>query len=100
MSDATHGHSMEKTYYKVFFGLLAFTVITFFVAEGLHNKTAAVCAAMGIATVKSSLVAMYFMHLKFEGKWKWVMLAPTVILAIVMICALMPDIAKLGPWKL
>lgn len=97
---ATHGHTMEKTYYKVFFGLLVFTVVTFLVAENFQNKTAKIFAAMTIASVKASLVAMYFMHLKFEGRWKWVLLAPTVVLAIVMICALLPDIAKLGPWKL
>jgi cytochrome c oxidase subunit 4 len=38
-------------------------------------------------------VMMYFMHLKFEGAWKWVLLAPTVILALAVPAALAPDIA-------
>lgn len=99
MSD-THGHSMEKTYYKVFFGLLVFTTGTFLLAENLHNKLAAIVAVLLIATVKATLVGMFFMHLKFEGKWKYVLLLPTIILAIVMVCALLPDIAHLGPWKI
>jgi cytochrome c oxidase subunit 4 len=35
---------------------------------------------------------LYFMHLKFEGKWKFALLAPTIVLAITIIAALMPDI--------
>jgi len=48
--------------------------------------------ALGIATAKATLVLLYFMHLKFEGKWKIVLLAPTTILALAIIAALMPDI--------
>lgn len=90
---------MEKTYYKVFFGLLLFTIVTFFVSKAIENKFATVVSVLLIATVKATLVGMFFMHLKFEGKWKYVMLVPTCILAIVMICALLPDIARLGAWK-
>lgn len=92
--------SMEKTYYKVFFGLLVFTVSTFFLAEGLENKFASIVSVLLIATVKASLVALFFMHLKFEGKWKYLLLVPTCILAIVLVVALLPDIARLGPWKI
>jgi cytochrome c oxidase subunit 4 len=35
---------------------------------------------------------MFFMHLKFEGNWKFVLLAPTTILAIGLPLALFPDI--------
>jgi cytochrome c oxidase subunit IV len=37
-------------------------------------------------------VMLYFMHLKFEGKWKYVLLAPTMVLALAIIAALTPDI--------
>jgi cytochrome c oxidase subunit 4 len=35
---------------------------------------------------------MFFMHLKFEGNWKFVLLTPTTILAIGLPLALLPDI--------
>ena len=37
---------------------------------------------------------LYFMHLKFEGKWKFVLLAPTMVLALAIPAALMPDIGS------
>ena len=92
--------SMEKTYYKVFISLLIFTLGTFLLAENIGNKTAAIVSVLLFATVKASLVGMFFMHLKFEGKWKYILLLPTCILAVVLICALLPDIAKLGAWRL
>ena len=45
------------------------------------------------AVIKACLVGWYFMHLKFEGKWVYYMLVPAGILAIVLIFALIPDIA-------
>jgi len=45
-----------------------------------------------LSTAKIILVVMFFMHLKFEGNWKYVLLAPTTILAIGLPMALMPDI--------
>lgn len=101
MSDS-HSGTHEKTYYAVFGALLVFTVGTYFLAEDLfkNNHFATVIAVMLIAVIKASLVVTFFMHLKFEGKWKYALLVPTVILAAVLVCALLPDIAKLGPWKL
>jgi cytochrome c oxidase subunit 4 len=36
---------------------------------------------------------VYFMHLKFEGQWKFVILTPTTILAMGLIIALVPDLS-------
>lgn len=48
---------------------------------------------LAISTAKASCVMMYFMHLKFERHWKYVLLGPTFILAIGLPLALLPDIA-------
>jgi cytochrome c oxidase subunit IV len=34
------------------------------------------------------------MHLKFEGKWKFLLLSPTIILAIGLPLALLPDVGE------
>ncbi|MFM8582988.1 MAG: cytochrome C oxidase subunit IV family protein, partial [Planctomycetaceae bacterium] len=46
-----------------------------------------------IASLKATYVLLYFMHLKFEGPWKYVLLAPTIVLALAIPAALAPDIA-------
>ena len=52
----------------------------------------AIVIVLAIATAKALFVMAYFMHLKFEGKWKFVLLAPTIILACGIPLALTPDI--------
>jgi len=47
---------------------------------------------LAIAVAKASCVMLFFMHLKWERGWKYVLLAPTTILAIGLPIALMPDI--------
>ena len=47
---------------------------------------------LAVATAKALFVMMYFMHLKFEVNWKYVLLAPTTILAIGVPLAIIPDI--------
>src|SRR5437016_13387899 len=49
---------------------------------------------LAVACAKALFVMLYFMHLKFEGKWKFVLLAPTIILAMAIPAALMPDIGS------
>ena len=47
----------------------------------------------GVAAAKALCVMIYFMHLKFEGPWKYVVLAPTFLLGTGLVLALLPDIA-------
>ena len=48
---------------------------------------------LGVATAKALCVMIYFMHLKFEGLWKYIVLVPTFLLGAGLILALLPDIA-------
>jgi cytochrome c oxidase subunit 4 len=47
---------------------------------------------LSVASAKALCVMTYFMHLKFEGRWKFLLLTPTVILAIGLPLALLPDV--------
>ena len=47
---------------------------------------------LAVATAKALFVMMNFMHLRFEGKWKYLLLSPTVILAMGLPLALLPDV--------
>lgn len=84
-----HGH-----YFIVFIALMIFTLISV-VADIIHIRSEAVktVIVMAVAVAKGSCVMLFFMHLKFERNWKYILLAPTIILAIGLPIALMPDIA-------
>ncbi len=95
--DHAHGddHSGHvKIYIRVFVSLAIFTAIEYFYARIF--KDAFVTLVLGLMTwavIKASLVGLYFMHLKYEGRWVFAMLVPSGILALVLVAALMPDIA-------
>jgi cytochrome c oxidase subunit IV len=56
------------------------------------SKSLTVALVLAVACAKALFVMTYFMHLKFEGGWKFVILAPTAILAVGLMVALAPDI--------
>lgn len=47
---------------------------------------------LAVSTLKAMLVAMVFMHLWWEGAWKYVVTVPTVLMACLLIAMLVPDI--------
>ncbi len=72
------------TYVAVWVALIILTIITV-VASYVHFGTFNLVIALGIASLKASLVALYFMHLKFEEKITWVFfLYPLALLAILI----------------
>ena len=80
-------------YYAVFGVLIVLTVVTVAVAFfHIKSELVKVLLALTIATVKATAVAMFFMHLKFEGKLIYLILLVPVFLCIVLILALIPDI--------
>lgn len=87
----SHGH---VSYLIIFFALMIFTAISI-VADLVHIPSQAVkiVIVMAVACAKATCVLLFFMHIKFEGNWKYILLAPTTILAIGLPIALMPDVA-------
>lgn len=80
-------------YFAVFIGLCICTAIS--VALDLVEVTPALLVGLvlAVAVAKALFVLTYFMHLKFEGRWKYIILTPTAILAVGMMIALSPDLA-------
>lgn len=77
------GHSI-KPYLYVFGALMVLTVLTVAVSHMPipHKYTLAV--GLTIATVKASLVALFFMHLKGERKLIWSLLGLCAIFVVVL----------------
>ena len=86
-------HSHGRTYFLVFCVLCVFTLMSIG-ADYLQmtNKNILRAIILAVATSKALCVMMYFMHLKFEGAWKYLLLAPTFILACTIPFALTPDV--------
>ncbi len=86
-------HNSHVKYGYVFAVLCVFTAISALldIVDVLPKGVVAV-AVLAVATAKALCVMAFFMHLKFEGRWKYVLLAPTTILAIGLPLALMPDV--------
>lgn len=90
--DEHNNHHINYLY--VFFALCGFTAMSV-AFDGLpdtvpHSVT--IVLVLAVAVAKALCVMMFFMHLKFEGNWKYVLLAPTTILAIGLPLALYPDV--------
>jgi cytochrome c oxidase subunit IV len=97
-SSMTRGQELHveshAPYLKVFAALAVFTAIEYFYAHIFKDSFGLlVSGLMFWAVIKASMVGWYFMHLKFEGKWVYYMLVPAGILAIIVTCALIPDLA-------
>ena len=87
--ESTHG----ANYFAIFLALCvctALSVATDFVP--LPGKLSLAVIVLAVAVAKALFVAIYFMHLKFEGRWKFLLLTPTLILALGLPLALLPDI--------
>jgi len=95
MSDEhTHQHA---NYLRIFIFLCICTALSWFFDELqarkiIETKAFIATAVLAVAVAKALFVMAYFMHLKFEGKWKYVLLAPTIILAMGLPLALLPDV--------
>lgn len=91
MTESTHLHG--NTYFRVFLGLCGLTVLSVLADFlSLADRRILIAIVLAVATAKALCVMLYFMHLKFERTWKYVLLAPTVVLAIALPLSLLPDV--------
>src|SRR5690349_999641 len=81
-------------YFTVFVTLVVMTVVTVVVAFlGISVEWQKVCLALAIAFFKASLVVLYFMHMKFEGKLIYLILLVPLAFCIMLVMALLPDVS-------
>ncbi len=52
-----------------------------------------VLGLVSLALVKACMVGWYFMHLKFERKWVYILIIPACVMAVFLTLALCPDMA-------
>ncbi len=94
---ASHAHVGPdvRAYLVVFVALAIFTASSFFFnlahREGWINVWTAFVLILGVAVVKAVLVAMYFMHLKYDWGKVFFLVIPVIILSAMMVTVLFPD---------
>jgi len=95
-SEAHGDHGGMGKYLAVFVALCVLTGASFFTYSSLwpFHRTPAVgwSFMMAVSCTKAALVMLFFMHLKWEANWKYVLTIPPAIMAIFIMLALVPDI--------
>ena len=92
MNEQVHHGPSYRTYILVFSGLAVLTGMTVGLSYTGLSEGVRMFGAFTIATIKALLVAVIFMHLKYENRLLAVFAIVPVILAIVFILAISPDI--------
>lgn len=82
----------------VFFALCILTTASFMTYFDFwkHSfpREAGWALMMSVSVAKASLVMLFFMHLKYEANWKYVLTIPASIMAVFLTLALIPDVGK------
>jgi cytochrome c oxidase subunit 4 len=91
----TVGAHEEPNYMAIFYWLFALTVVEIGVIYLPLAKVAIAVLLIGLATSKASLVALYFMHLRFERRTLGMIALTPPLLLVLLVLALFPDAA----WK-
>ncbi len=74
MSDDSHNNH-HVNYLMIFAVLCVCSVLSYVFDKISFTPAVTLVLVMAVACTKAMCVLMYFMHLKFEGNWKYVLLA-------------------------
>jgi cytochrome c oxidase subunit 4 len=92
----THDHGGVGKYLLVFVALCVLTTasfLTYFPFWRDHMPIEVSRALMmAVSCSKAMLVVMFFMHLKWEANWKWVLTVPATFMSVFLLLMLVPDI--------
>ena len=83
----------EPNYIFIFWWLLALTIFEIAVIYMPIARLAIVILLVGSALVKATLVAMYFMHLRFERITLAMIAVTPLIICLFLILMLLPDMS-------
>ena len=91
----THDHGIAK-YIYVFLALCVLTGASFFTYSELwpfHDQPKIGWTfMMAVSCTKAMLVILFFMHVKYEANWKYVLTIPAAFMSMFLMLALVPDV--------
>ena len=83
----------QPNYIGVFWWLLGLTILEVGVIFLPMARVLIAILLVGLALSKASLVAMYFMHLKFELRVLGLIAVTPIVLCVLLVFALLPDLS-------
>ena len=86
----------EPNYMVIFYWLAALTALEVGVTYAPIPKLLMIAILVGLALTKAAMVAMYFMHLKFERTTLGLIALTPPVLLVLFVCVTYPDTA----WRL
>ena len=97
-----HDHGGLAKYVYVFVALCVLTGCSFFTYSSLwpfhHIPQIGWTFMMAVSCTKALLVILFFMHVKYEADWKYVLTIPAGCMSIFLACALIPDVGMRNRW--
>ena len=91
---AENGHKDHPKYMNIFWWLAGLTIVEIAVAIPDYSIVLKAILLIGLASAKAALVAIYFMHLKFERKTLAIIVLTPFIICVFLVFALMPDLTS------
>ncbi len=89
-------HAARRTYLRVWAALAVFTAVEYVYASYFRDLYGVlVIGLLFWAGIKAGLVGWFFMHMRDEGAWVYLLIVPACLLAVILVLALYPDQA----WK-
>ncbi|MBI3322012.1 MAG: cytochrome C oxidase subunit IV family protein [Candidatus Omnitrophica bacterium] len=85
-------HPTARTYVAIYGWLIGLTILEVRVVLAGWPQGAIVTLLISTALAKALLIALYFMHLKFDRPVVWLLPGIPVVLGIVFVLALFPDV--------
>jgi cytochrome c oxidase subunit IV len=87
----------QRIYYRVFAALLALTLLTWGVSYVHFGGYLGIIVALTIATVKTALVVLYFMHVRYSNRLIWVYIGAGIFWFVLLVGVTMGDYIS-RPW--
>lgn len=84
----THEH---PNYMLIFWYLLGLTILEVAVPFVIHAQVPKVALLVSMAVAKAALVALYFMHLRFEKRLLGIIAVTPMVICAFLLFMLMPD---------
>ncbi len=96
---AEHGEEAHPhaKYFQIWFILLVVTLLEVGVAVVLPKGFWRTFFLVGMALYKAVIVALFFMHLKFERKAMWIIASAPLIFGAILYCGATPDSDRDSP---
>ena len=88
-------HENRPNYLLVWLGLVVLVIVSVG-ASMILPKRAALALIFTVAAIKALLVALNFMHLRYERRWLYALALVPLLIVAVLLFALFPDFVFRG----